>query len=188
MARKVKKLITKNKEKVILYTSIIAATAIVVTIVCLLVLPIVNNNIRKDRIISIMNSLKFDSQKCYFHGEYLRGQSMTLNWVVNKNTVYSRNYACNAKVGATVVYVKKLATSAGLIYVGDPYPGGFVHTIDYRTTKYEYLRISISSKLRDDAFYNRSNMGISTSTPDLDGMVNSGPTNVMIDVNLDGIN
>lgn len=179
------KFVLKNKKIIIISSILIVA---LITISCLYIVPAINSNIRKNRIITIMNSIKIDDQKCYFRGEYLRGKVMSLDTTVSNGTTYTRDYACNMKVDTTVAYIKSLASQAGLIYVNDPYPGSAVPTLDYKTTKNEYIRISMSSKLRDDAFYNRYNMGISTSTPDLDEMVNSGPTNVMFLLNLDGIN
>jgi hypothetical protein len=188
MTKKIKKFFVKNKKKIILSTSIIAIVAIIVAVFCVIMLPSINNDIRKDRIISIFNSLKLDDQKYIFHGEYVRGESMTLNWVINKNSVYSRSYTRNANVDTTVSEVRKAATSAGLIYVGEPYPNMIAsHLFDYRTTRNEYIRIAISSKLRDDAFFNNPNMTQAEMIA-LDSEVNSAPTNVMIDVNLDGIN
>lgn len=144
-------------------------------------------NIRKDRILSILSSLNIDDKKCFNRGEFMRGSSSMMNWMETQGTVYTKSYSCADKVDVTTAYIKDLATKAGLVYVGEPYPGGAAGTYDYRTDKYEYIRIYISSKVRDDVFYNRFHMGLELGE-DTDTLTNEGPANVMIVINLDGIN
>lgn len=164
---------------------ILIVTIVVMALV--FVVPDVQNNIRKDRIISIANSLKLDDQKYTFQSELVRGQIMTLDWNISKNSVYIRKYTSSSDVATTLSEIKTAASNAGLIYVGDAYPSSSIHTIEFKTKSDDYVRFDVFSKLRFDELYNNPGMS-QEELNELDKEANSAPTNIIISINLDGIN
>ncbi len=144
--------------------------------------PIIDGTIRRDRFVSIVKNLNFNEEDYVLQSEHMLGGITNPDWTT-KNSYYAMQFVRNVNVDQTISEIKQIARDAGLEYLGEPYPGGSTHSYDYKTPKGEYVRIFVSSRPRDDEFYNRHNMSLSIIDIDIDP--NLGPTNVIVNVNLD---
>ena len=184
-SKKLNKLIAKNKKKIIKIT-LIAVGVIVVVVACFYAATAVNNNIRKDRIISIFNSLKIDDQKYTINYESIFGEKRIYEWDSGRSYSSERTYIRGANVDTTVAELKQAIAKTDFKFYEEPYPGSTDFMYIYKSPKNEYLRVSVESKTRQDDFFNRHNMGLPTE--DVTTSPNAGPSNVTIKVNLDDNN
>lgn len=185
MSKKIKKLFVKNKRKIIYITSIVS-TIIIGLITFLYIVPTVNNNVRKDGITSIFNSLKLDDQKYTLTYESIFGDKRIYEWDSSRSYSSVRTYVRGANVDTTVAELKQLIAKTNFKFYEEPYPGGTSFMYIYKSPRNEYLRVSVSSKTRQDNFFNRYKMGLPTG--DIATNPNDGPSNVTIKVNLDDNN
>lgn len=183
---KFKKLVAKNKKKIIKINSITAILIVAVIVTCLYIVPTVSSSIRKDRITSIFNSLKIDGQKYTLTYESVLGNKNSYEWDSSRSYSSVRTYVRGANVDTTVAELKQAITKTDFKFYEEPYPGSTDFMYIYKSPKNEYLRVSVSSKSREDDFYNRWFMGLSTD--DITTSPNAGPSNVTIKVNLDDNN
>lgn len=186
MQKKTKKLFIKNKRKIIYISSIISTIIIIGLIIFLYITPTVNNNMRKNRITSIFNSLALDNQKYTITYESIFGDKRVYEWDSSRSYSSVRTYVRGANIDTTVEELKQLIAKTDFKFYEEPYPGSTDFMYIYKSPSNEYLRISVSSKSRQDEFFNRYNMGLSTDNITISP--NAGPSNVTIKVNLDDNN
>jgi len=149
-------------------------------------MPTVNNSIRKDKITSIFNSLKLDDQKYTLTYESIFGDKKIYEWDSGRSYSSTRTYIRGANVDITVAELKQAITKTDFKFYQEPYPGSANFMYIYKSPKKEYLRVSVSSKTRQDDFFNRYRMGLPTEN--ITTSPNTGPSNVTIKVNLDDNN
>lgn len=151
------------------------------------VYPTVTNNTRKHRIDTIFSSLHLDS-RYIVQREQLFGEKRPYESDKNRSQSSYKKYIRAADVKTTVTEVKRAIEDAGFTYFDEPYPGSLQVQYHFKSQKNEYIRMTVSSKPRDDAIQNKAMMGIPLTDADfaLDG--NAGPSNVIIKVNLDDNN
>lgn len=186
MAIKFKKLLAKNKKKIV-KISLITMTIIVVLVACFYGATAINNSIRKDRIISIFNSLNIDGQKYTLSYESIFGNKNVYEWDSSRSYSSAKSYIRGANVDVTVAELKEAIANTNFIFYEEPYPGSTDFMYIYKSPRNEYLRVSVSSKTRTDDFFNRFHMGLLTDTSTFTDP-NAGPSNVTIKVNLDDNN
>lgn len=185
MIKRLKRFITTNKN-IVFFVSIIIAVAIAATLVFVFIVPTVNNGIRQDRIITIFNSLKLDNDKYIVQSESIFGDKQVYEWDSSRSYSSSKQYIHYANADTTIAEIKKAVTNTNFVFYEEPYPDSATFMYIYKSPKNEYLRISVSSKAREDDFFNRYNMGLSTDA--ILTSPNDGPSRVTIKVNLDDNN
>jgi len=186
MSKKIKKPFAKNKREIIYITSIVSAIIIVSLVTSLYIVPTINNNIRKDRIISIFNSLNIDDKQYITTYESIFGDKRIYEWDSSRSYSSERTYTHSANVDTTVEELKQAIAKTDFKFYEEPYPGSVNFMYIYKSPNNEYLRISVSSKPRQDEFFNRHTMGLPVD--DITTSPNAGPSNVTIKVNLDDNN
>ena len=170
----------KNKTAAIIIALIIIV--LILTVVCAFIVPKISSEIRRNRIVEIYNSLNIDNNKYIKMSESIFGEKRLYEWDSGRSYSSSIRYVRGANVDVTVAELQKAITGAGYKYFEQPYPNEY----HYKSSKNEYIRLNVSSKLRDDAFFNNYHMGLSTDNINIDS--NAGPSNVTIKVNLDDNN
>ncbi len=100
----------------------------------------------------------------------------------------SKEYVHGDSVLNTVTELDTKIKAAGFDFIGEPYPGSKYTEYHYKSAKGEYIRLTVSSKPRDDAIRNDVAMNRESSAAVLDMDANTGPANVIIKVNLDDNN
>ncbi len=100
----------------------------------------------------------------------------------------SKQYQRGTTVSEAVADLDGKIKAAGFTYFEEPYPGSVNKQLHYKSTKGEYVRLSVSSKPYDDAWRNAALMGLSVPANLETIDTNAGPVNVTIKVNLDDNN
>jgi hypothetical protein len=114
------------------------------------------------------------------------GEKRIYSWDKGRTFSSSRTYIRQADVDKTVAELRPKIEKAGFSFIGEPYPNAVDVQLHFKSTKGEYLRLTVSSKPRDDAV----RQAFATKT-DLDFSkigYREAPSNVIIKVNLDDNN
>jgi hypothetical protein len=138
---------------------------------------------RKARILAIYDSLNLGSDY-QMASEDVFGEKRVYAWDQGRTFSSSRSYVRAADVEATVAELRPRIEQAGFTYIGEPYPGSVDEQLHFRSAKGEYIRLTVSSKPRDDAV--RAAHGKDLDYGSLP--THEGPSNVLIKVNLDDNN
>lgn len=100
----------------------------------------------------------------------------------------SVTYIRGANVDDTVADLKKRIEAAGFSYFEQAYAGSASEQYHFKDARGEYVRISVSSKPRDDDIQNKFLMKQQLTADDYNMDFNAGPSNVTVKVNLDDNN
>lgn len=144
---------------------------------------------RKDRIIAIYDSLKLDTSYQLINSSVF-GEKRVYEWDAGRTFSSEKTYDRGSDVASTVAELRSKIESAGFTYFEEPYPGSTYIELHFKSSKNEYVRLNVQSKLRFDAMRNDAlmNGGKSISQAVLDLDPNAGPSIVTIKVNLDDNN
>lgn len=174
-------LVMKNLSKKSRITSV-ALTLVVVVSLAVYTYPIVNNAVRKQRIVSIYNSLHLDDNYLLTQ-EYIFGEKKPYDWDKSRSFSSMKQFVRDAPVSQTAEDLKKSIEAAGFTYFDEPYAGSMFKEYHFKSKKNEYIRINVSSKPRNEAFRNRASLEDALKlNPD------AAPSSVTIKVNLDDNN
>lgn len=149
-----------------------------------------NNQARLDRIESIYSSLALSDEEYPVDNYNVFGDKRTYEWDSGRSYSSAVQYVHGDTVTNTFNDLDAKIRKAGFTFVDEPYPGSVQKQYHYKSEKGEYLRLSVSSKLYDDAIRNAAIMGqdIATVVDDFTEGTDKGPANVVIKVNLDDNN
>lgn len=189
-AKTIKKLKQKPVRKISLIISIIAGGVLLIGILAYQLLApmvaLVEKDIRQKRIESIYTRLDLNDNY-RLERESILGEKIVYSWDKGRSYSSMKEYVRGANVDTTVNEVRAAIERAGFSYFEEPYPGSKYTQLHFKSDKNEYIRLTVSSKVRDDAIFNKQLMGVEPSAEyDLDA--NQGPSNVAIKVNLDDNN
>jgi hypothetical protein len=138
---------------------------------------------RRDRIEAIYDSLKLTDTYTLV-GENVFGAKKQYSYDKGRTFSSEKRYVHDAAVDVTANELKKKIEAAGFTYFDEPYPGSTVVQYHFKSIKGEYIRLTVSSKPRDDDIYARHK----TDEKFFELDPNAGPSNVIIKVNLDDNN
>lgn len=118
------------------------------------------------------------------------GDKREYEWDDGRTYSSAINYINADTVNATVDDLDKRVKAIGFEFIDEPYPGTEVSKqYHYKSGKGEYIRVTVSSKVYDDAVRNALIMNKNIPVSVFDGIdKNGGPANVVIKVNLDDNN
>ncbi len=140
---------------------------------------------RKDRIESIYASLNL-GDGLVKEQVNIFGDKRPYEWDKSRSYSSSVTYVSPKPVDETFAELDAKIRAAGFEMFDEPYPGSVNKQYHYKKGG-AYVRLSVSSKLRDDAFFNTHwTDGDTTQLDSIDP--NAGPSNVTIKVNLDDNN
>jgi len=160
---------------------LIAATAVFI------VAPAIGNSMRKDRIEEIYSKIPIP-EKRGFYQEDIFGDKRPYDYDASRSKSSSIRFVIAANVDETFSNFDTLIRNAGFKFVAEPYPGAVQKQAHYKNDKGEYIRLTVSSKVRDDAGSNELLMKGDFSEDFFKIDANAGPSNVVIKVNLDDNN
>jgi len=186
MVKKIKKSISK-KRKIIVLFSIGVVVVLFGVLSWQYFYPVYNTAVRKDRIVAIYNSLKLDDTY-QLTSQSVFGDKRVYEWDSGRSFSSSMQYAHGKNVDVTVAELTKAITNAGFVYFEEPYPGSMYVQLHFKSAKGEYIRMTVSSKVRDDALRNAYLMGVTPTPAEYNLDKNIGPSNVTLKVNLDDNN
>jgi hypothetical protein len=180
-----------NRRQKVIGIGIIFMALAIFSVSILIFYPAAHNYFREKRINAIYSSLNLsDVSKDYIAPvrENIFGERRVYEW--DKSRTYSSEveYVRAADVATTAAELDKAIKKAGYTYFEERYPGSLLKTPTYKSKNGEYIRVTVSSKTRDDALWNQMTMtdGVTDEFRNLDP--NAGPSNVQIKVNLDDNN
>ena len=176
---------SKFYRKAIYVTAGILATAAIVVSIHLLITTLIPNTERKDRIEAIYSSLDLGSDYALTSANVF-GEKRVYEWDTGRTYSSVKEYVKDSTVSETATELKAKIERAGFAFFDEPYAGSLDIQYHFKSTKNEYIRMSVSSKPRDDAFRKDGPSTTSEATLALDP--NAGPSNVIIKVNLDDNN
>ncbi len=144
---------------------------------------------RETRIVEIYESLDLGDEY-RVEDIAISGQKKTYEWDPNRSYSSSVDLIRGLTVEKTFAELDAKITAAGFTKVDEAYAGSIAKQYHYRSEKGEYIRVSVSSKVRDDAIVNYTVLNPNADTPaDILALdPNTGPSNVTIKVNLDDNN
>lgn len=120
-------------------------------------------------------------------GANVFGDTRRYEWDSSRTYSSLETFVVAKNVDAAVADVRKAIESEGFTYFEEPYPGSKFTELHFKSPAGEYIRLNVSSKLRDDAFYNANLMGLdATAANAIDA--NAGPATVRVKVNLNDNN
>lgn len=185
---------THSKAKRFIFLGfILLIVAMVVVLAVYYITPRLQNMARYERITEIYDSLGINEQADVNAQGYLLkdskvfGEKRVYEWDKSRTYSSAKFYTRGANVDVTAADLDKKIKDAGFVYFDEPYPGSMQIQYHYKSEKGEYIRLSVDSKPRADAFFNTFWMKGDMAT--LDGLdPNAGPSNITIKVNLDDNN
>lgn len=151
-----------------------------------LVLNKMTNDQRLQRINAVYQSVDLDDSYLVASINVF-GEKRVYDW--DKGRTYSSviTYYHGANVDATAAELRKKIEAAGFEYIGEPYPGSADIQWHFKSKDGEYIRLTVSSKSRNEAIRDANLMHQDDSAA-LDMDSNAGPSVVTLKVNLDDNN
>lgn len=186
MKKKSKNQPSKTKKITVISIGVLLIAAVVAASVWYIT-PKISNQVREDRIRAIYSSLNLGDEYI-LQDESIFGEKKIYEWDSSRSYSSWRTYIRAANVDQTVADLSRAITDAGFTYFEEPYPGSTYTQLHYKSDKNEYIRLTVSSKLRDDAFQNSILMSKEISEELFEIDPNAGPSNITIKVNLDDNN
>lgn len=151
------------------------------------VYPLLLTSARESRINSIFNSLHLSNGYLLQRSEVFGDKRLYESDSSRSHSSYKK-FIRAADVKTTVTEVKKAIEDAGFTYFDEPYPGSLQVQYHFKSQRNEYIRMTVSSKPRDDAIQNKAMMKLPLTDTEFGIDGNMGPSNVVIKVNLDDNN
>ena len=143
---------------------------------------------RLDRIYSIYQNIHVSFDEGYLIGEQnVFGDKRVYDYDKSRSYSSSIVYYYGANVDKTAAELKQKIEAAGFKYIGEPYPGSNDIQYHFKSDKGEYVRLTVSSKPRNNAIMDANLMKQDDSAA-IDMDANTGPSVVTLKVNLDDNN
>lgn len=143
---------------------------------------------RKERIETVYKSLALP-ETYQVTSSNVFGEKRVYEWDTGRTYASSKTFLRGAPVDETVAELDGLIKTAGFVYIDEPYPSSVATQYHYKSKDGVYLRVTVSSKVYDDAMQNALVMD-KTKLADISRTVdiNAAPSNILIKVNLDDNN
>ncbi len=149
-----------------------------------------NNQARLNRIENIYASLDLDEKQYTHQNANVFGDKRVYEWDAGRTYSSQIDYRHADTVSNTVAELDAKIKAAGFEFIDEPYPGSVYVQYHYKSSKGEYIRLTVESKPYQDAWYNAASMNEKREVPESVYAMdkNAGPSNVTIKVNLDDNN
>lgn len=185
--QKAKETYSVSLKKILVLVGILVFVSLMIWLAVGHLMPKVENERRLSRINEIYASLNIDDQQYLFKDQLVFGDKRVYEWDKSRSYSSYKSYTRGENVDTVVADLDRKIEAAGFTELENPYPGALIIQKHYKSPKNEYVRLTVSSKPRDDAFFNAHWMKQDISVPGaMDA--NVGPSNVTIKVNLDDNN
>lgn len=149
-----------------------------------------NNQARLDRIEAIYAKLQLNSDEYPITKIDVFGDKKGYSADAERTKSSTVQYVHGNTVTETFAELDKKIRDAGFEFVDEPNPSATSKQYVYKSNKNEYLRLTVSSKLYDDAMRNTALMkqDFTAAVEEASKNSNAGPSNITIKVNLDDNN
>jgi hypothetical protein len=177
----------QRRHRMTLGVGIIIIAILLALVLVLVVVPHVRDTARLQRINQIYASIPLPST-VYDEKDTIFGEKRPYEWDAGRSYSSSKTFVVGKNVDETFALLDKEVRAAGFTFIGEPYPGSTSLQYHYKNDKGEYVRLDVSSKVRNDAFQNELWMKKDLSNEFFAIDPNAGPSMVTLKVNLDDNN
>jgi hypothetical protein len=177
----------QKRHRIIMGLSIVVVAVLLGLIFSLIIIPRITNNIRLNRINEIYASITLPAT-VYNENDSVFGDKRVYPYDAGRSQSSQKVFVVGKTVKDTFNELDAAIKSAGYVAFEEPYPGSVFREEHYKSDRNEYIRLNVSSKLRDDAFQNSYWMTGKTSADVFKIDPNAGPSTVTLKVNLDDNN
>lgn len=177
----------QKRHKIIVGLSIVVVAALLGLIFSLIIIPRITNNIRLNRINEIYASIKMPDP-VYAEQDTIFGNKRVYPYDSGRSQSSEKTFVVGKTVSDTFNELDSAIKAAGYVAFEEPYPGSVFREEHYKTDRNEYIRLNVSSKFRNDAFQNSLWMTGKQSDDLFKIDPNTGPSTVILKVNLDDNN
>jgi len=167
--------------------SVVIAALILALILVLTIPAKIHDDARLRRINDIYASVKVSDQYTLQYANVF-GAKRLYGYDKGRSFSSEKNYVRGANVDVTAKDLDTSIKAAGFTFVDEPYAGSTEIQYHYKSAAGEYIRLTVTSKLRNDAFQNSYLMTGKFSDNDFKIDPNAGPSSVSLKVNLDDNN
>ena len=175
------------QRKRIIGLSFVILGLMIAIIIFLVTVSAIQNNARAQRINQIFNSIPIP-EKNFHYREDIFAEKRVYVYDASRSSSSLKEFVIASNVDTTFALMDKSIRDAGYTFFDEPYPGSVSRQFHYKTDRGEYIRMSVSSKLRDDAASSEIIMTGKLSDEFFAINANSGPATVTLKVNLDDNN
>ena len=175
------------RHRVILGAGIIVIAVLAGLVLSLFIIPKIHNDARLSRINEIYSSISLP-ENAYFQDENIFGEKRPYEYDAGRSFSSYKTFVVAKTVNETMDILDKAVKDAGYTMFDEAYPGSTSKQYHYKTDRGEYIRLTVSSKLRDDAASNELLMNGEFSDAFFKIDPNAGPSRVTLKVNLDDNN
>lgn len=177
----------QKRHRIIIGLSIVVIAVLVGLIFSLIIIPKIANDARLSRINAIYSSIKLP-QNIYSETDMIFGDKRPYSYDASRSLSSSKTFVVAKTVADTFNEIDSAIKAAGYTAFEEAYPGSTSKEEHYKTSKNEYIRLNVSSKLRNDAASNEMLMTGKFSDDFFKIDPNAGPSTVILKVNLDDNN
>lgn len=175
------------RHRITIGAGIIIIGVLIGLVLGLVIIPKIHNDTRLARINEIYKSIELP-ENTYFNEESVFGDKRPYEYDAGRSTSSYKRFVVAKTVNETMEILDKAVKDAGYIMFDEAYPGSTSKQYHYKTDRGEYIRLTVSSKLRDDAASNELLMNGDFSDAFFKIDPNAGPSRVTLKVNLDDNN
>jgi hypothetical protein len=175
------------RHRTILGLGIVTIAVLIGLVLALVILPKIQNDMRLSRINEIYATIQLP-ENTYFSEEQVFGDKRPYSYDAGRTFSSYKVFVVAKTVNETMDIVDAAVRGAGYTFFDEAYPGSTSKQYHYKTQRGEYIRLTVSSKLRDDAASNELLMQGDFSEAFFKIDPNSGPSTVTLKVNLDDNN
>lgn len=177
----------QKRHKIIVGLSIVVVAALLGLIFALIVIPRTIDTVRLHRINEIYSSIK-QPALVYAETDTIFGDRRVQDVTTGATEPSTKTFVISQTVTDAFNTMNQAVLDTGATLIKTSNPDSVVKQADYKTTKGEYIQLSVESKLRLDAFQNTIWMNGKASDAFVKIDPNAGPARVTLSVNLDDNN
>ena len=177
----------QKQHRNIIGLGIIIIAVLVGLTLTLTILPKIHNDARLNRINEIYSSITLP-QITYLPINNIFGDKRPYDYDKSRSHSSQKKFVVAKTVAETFGDIDKAIKAAGYTQFEEAYPGSTSKEFHYKTSRGEYVRLNVSSKLRNDAAINDQLMNGKFTEAFFKIDPNAGPSTVTLKVNLDDNN
>jgi hypothetical protein len=177
----------QKQHRTIIGLGIVVVAVLVGLILALTLLPTIKNDARLNRINEIYSSITLP-QHTFLPTNNIFGDKRTYDYDKSRSYASQKKFVVAKTVAETFGEMDKAIKAAGYTQFEEAYPGSTIKEFHYKTSRGEFIRLNVSSKLRNDAALNDQLMNGKFTEDFFKIDPNAGPSTVILKVNLDDNN
>jgi len=177
----------QKRHQVIVGLSIVVIAILAGLVFAFIIIPKITTDARLHRINEIYSSIELP-KNIYHNREDVFGDKRPYSYDLSRSRSSEKSFVVAKTVTETFADMDAAIKKAGYTAFEEAYPGSTSKEYHYKTDRGEFIRLNVSSKLRNDAASNELIMNGEFSETFFKIDPNAGPSTVILKVNLDDNN